>query len=126
LLGAPWVHGEQLAAYLNRRAIPGVRFEPQKFTPDSGLYNGELCEGVRVVLTDRDALQSMRMGIEIASALGKLYPGKFEAAKMIFLVGNAATLKQFADSKDPAAIVESWNKDLESFRKVRAKYLLYR
>ena len=126
LLGAPWVHGEQLAAYLNGRAIPGVRFEPQKITPDSGLYKGELCEGVRVVLTDRDALQSMRMGIEIASALGKLYPGKFEAAKMIFLVGNAATLKQLADSKDPAAIVESWNKDLESFRKVRAKYLLYR
>ena len=56
---------------LNRRAIPGVRFEPEKFTPDSGLYKGELCEGVRVVLTDRNALQSMRMGIEIASALGE-------------------------------------------------------
>src|ERR1700719_3386890 len=79
LLGAPWIHGEELAAYLNRRAIPGVRFEPEKFTPDSGMYKGELCDGIRVVLTDRDSLQATRMGIEIASALGNLYPGKFEA-----------------------------------------------
>ena len=80
-LGAPWIRGEEFAAYLNRRAIPGVRFEPDQFTPDSGLYKGEMCEGARVVVTDRDALQSMRMGMEIAAALGKLYPGKFEWRK---------------------------------------------
>jgi len=125
LLGAPWIHGEELAAYLNRRAIPGVRFEPEKFTPDSGLHRGELCEGVRIALTDRNLLQPFRMGIEIASALGKLYPGRFETAKMIFLVGNAETIKQLSDGKNPAAIVASWNKDLEAFHKVRAKYLLY-
>jgi uncharacterized protein YbbC (DUF1343 family) len=126
LLGAPWIRGEGLAAYLNRRAIPGVRFEPQKFSPDSGLYKNELCEGVRVVLTDRNALQSLRMGIEIASALGKLYPGKFDAAKMIELVGNAATIQQLQNGEGPASIVASRNMDLEAFRKMRAKYLLYR
>ena len=41
-------------------------------------------------------LQSMRMGIEIASALAKLYPGKFDVAKMIELVGNAETIKRLA------------------------------
>ena len=126
LLGAPWIRGEELAAYLNRRAIPGVRFESEKFTPDSGLYKGELCEGVRVVLKDRDAIQSMRIGIEIAFALGKLYPRKFDAARMIELVGNAATVKQLMEGDDPTAIVASWDEGLETFRKVRAKYLLYR
>jgi uncharacterized protein YbbC (DUF1343 family) len=126
LVGAPWIRGEGLAAYLNRRAIPGVRFEPEKFTPDSGLYKGELCEGVRIVLTDRNALQAMRMGVEIASALAKLYPGKFDAAKMIELVGNTAAIKQMVAGTDAAAIVESWDKDLDAFRNVRAKYLLYR
>jgi uncharacterized protein YbbC (DUF1343 family) len=125
LFGAPWIHGEEVAASLNRRAIPGVRFEPEKFTPDSGLHKGELCEGIRVVLKDRDALQSMRMGIEIASALGKLYPGKFEAAKMIFLVGNAATIKQLVEGGDPVAIAADWNSELQAFRKVREKFLLY-
>ncbi len=127
LLGAPWIRGEELAVYLNRRAIPGVQFDPVKFTPDSGLHKGELCEGVKISLTDRDALQTMRMGMEIATALGKLYPGKFEAAKMIeFLLGNAATVRQLLEGGEPAAIVVSWSKGVEEFRKMRGKYLLYR
>jgi uncharacterized protein YbbC (DUF1343 family) len=125
LLGAPWIRGEELAAYLNRRAIPGVRFGPEKFTPEYGLYKGELCEGVNVVLTDRDALQTTRMGIEIASALGKLYAGKFDTAKMIELTGNVATIRQIARGQDAASIMASWNKDLDAFRRLRARYLLY-
>jgi len=126
LLGAPWIRGGELAAYLNRRAIPGVRFEPDEFTPDSGLYKGELCEGVKVVLTDRDVLQPMRMGIEIAAALSKLYFGKFKTEQLVELVGNAATVKQLAMGKDAAAIVANWKHDVEAFRKMRSKYLLYR
>jgi uncharacterized protein YbbC (DUF1343 family) len=125
LLGAPWIRGEELAVYLNLRAIPGVRFEAEKFTPDSGLYKGQMCEGVGVVLTDRNALQATRMGIEIAAALSKLYPGKFETAMMIELVGNAASIKQLVAGEDPVTIMTSWNKDLEAFRNMRAKYLLY-
>jgi uncharacterized protein YbbC (DUF1343 family) len=125
LLGAPWIRGEELSAYLNRRAIPGVRFEPEKFKPDSGLYKGEQCEGVKVLITDRDAVQAMRMGIEIASALGKLYPGKFETAKIIELAGNVTTIKQLMEGGDPSAIVAGWGKDVKAFRRNRAQYLLY-
>jgi uncharacterized protein YbbC (DUF1343 family) len=114
-----------LAAFLNHRPIPGVRFEPLKFTPDSSLFKGELCEGIHVVLVDRNSLQSMRMGIEIAAALDKLYPGKFETAKMIALVGNSETIKQLQDGHDPLAMVANWKSDLEKFGKVRSKYLLY-
>jgi uncharacterized protein YbbC (DUF1343 family) len=124
-VGAPWIRGEEFATYLNRRGIPGVRFEPRKFTPDAGMFKGELCEGVHVLLGDRNVLQSMRMGIEIAAALAKLYPGKFETAKMIALVGNGETIKQLQEGRDPSAIVASWTRELEAFRKVRAKYLLY-
>jgi len=105
--------------------VPGVRFEPERFTPDSGLYNGEMCAGTRVVVTDRASLESMRMGIEIASALAKLYPGKFEVGKMIALVGNASTIKRLKNGDAPAAIVSSWKGELDAFRKMRAKYLLY-
>jgi uncharacterized protein YbbC (DUF1343 family) len=125
VIGAPWIRGEQLAAELNRRATPGVQFEPAKFTPDSGLYKGEPCEGVTVVLTDRGALPAMRMGVEIADALGNLYPGKFEPQKLIELLGNDKTVQQLAKGGDPAAVVASWNEDLASFRSLRSKYLIY-
>jgi len=126
LVGAPWIRAEELAKYLNRRAIPGVRFEPREFTPNSGLFEGELCEGVHIALDDRNALQSMPIGIEIAEALSKLYPGKFETAKMIALLGNGATIQQLQEGRNPAEIAASWNLKLETFRKMRAKYLLYR
>lgn len=79
-----------------------------------------------MVVTDRASLESMRMGIEIASALAKLYPRKFEVRKMIALVGNASTIKRLENGDAPAAIVSSWKAELDAFRKMRAKYLLYR
>jgi uncharacterized protein YbbC (DUF1343 family) len=124
-LGAPWIRGEAFAEAMNRRAIPGVRFETDRFTPDSGIYKGELCQGTRIVVTDRAALQTMRMGMEIAAALSRLYPGKFDMTKMITLVGNAATIKRLQSGDVPLAIVAGWNKDLAAFRRIRAKYLLY-
>jgi uncharacterized protein YbbC (DUF1343 family) len=123
--GAPWIHAEELVEYLNRRGIPGVRFEAERFTPDSGLYKGELCEGARIIVTDRGLLESMRMGIEIAFALAKLYPGKLDTTKMITLVGNAATIRRLTDGETPSAVVSRWNAEIAAFRKVRAKYTLY-
>jgi len=124
-LGAPWIRGEEFTAELNRRAIPGVQFEADQFTPDSGLYQGELCQGARVVVTDRVALHSMQMGVEIAAALTKLYPDKFDVAKMIALVGNAATIERLSSGESPAVIVAGWDKSLAAFRTARAKFLLY-
>jgi uncharacterized protein YbbC (DUF1343 family) len=124
-VGAPWIRRRAFVEEMNRRSVPGVRFAADRFTPDSGLYKGEMCEGARVVVTDRASFESMRMGIEIAAALAKLYPGNFDAVKMIALVGNAETIRRLKQGDAPAAIVASWNGDLEAFRKMRAKYLLY-
>jgi uncharacterized protein YbbC (DUF1343 family) len=110
---------------LNDRKIPGVRFETQKFTPDSGPFKGEECDGVHVVLTDRNALHPMSMGTEIAAALVKLSPKKFEVSKTMFLLGNTATVTQLRERSDPAEIVAGWNSGLDSFQKLRRKYLLY-
>jgi uncharacterized protein YbbC (DUF1343 family) len=125
-LGAPWIRNEEFAKELNRRAIRGVRFEADQFTPNSGLYKGELCHGARVVVTDRTALQPLRMGIEIVAALKKLYPGDFDISKMIALVGNAATIERLSNGEASDAIVAVWGKELAPFRKLRNKYLLYR
>jgi uncharacterized protein YbbC (DUF1343 family) len=125
-LGAPWIRAEEFVAHMNRRSVPGVRFAPDRFTPESGLYKGQPCEGAKLEVTDRSAFQAMRMWMEIAAALLKLYPDKFEAGKMIELLGNAATIQRLQAGDSPAAIVASWRSDLDAFRKVRVKYLLYR
>jgi len=125
LFGAPWINGPQLAAELNHRFVPGVRFVPTLFTPDSGLYQGELCHGISLVITDRASLEPMLMGLEIASALHKLYPDHFSYDKMIELVGNADTIAELKSGESPMRIVWDWQPALEKFRKMRAKYLIY-
>jgi uncharacterized protein YbbC (DUF1343 family) len=125
LFGAPWIQAAELTAELNRRAVPGVRFQTTLFTPDEGLYKGQYCQGVSIVITNRAELKSMRMGLEIAAALHRLYPQQFHLEKIIELLGSQATLERLERGDDPARIIAGWSDDLEKFRAMRAKYLLY-
>jgi len=125
LFGAPWIRATELAEELNRRFVPGVKFVPVRFTPRSGLYQGEPCQGVALVVEDRASLYPMWMGMEIAAALQKLYPQQFAFEKLLRLLGNAATVERLRRGDPPDRIVEDWRDELEAFRKIRAKYLLY-
>src|SRR5258705_5921150 len=84
--GAPWINGEDIAAALNAKNLPGVHFVNQPFIPVSGLYAGQRCGGVGVRITDRFALRSMRIGLEIAAALHKKYPDHFDFSKLHLLL----------------------------------------
>jgi uncharacterized protein YbbC (DUF1343 family) len=123
--GAPWIRADELAAELTRRRIPGLRFAPAKFTPAEGIYSGLACQGVAITITDPGTLRSMRMGLEIADALHRLYPARFQLAKIIELLGSQSTLDRLERGDAPAEIVAGWGADLEQFRRMREKYLLY-
>lgn len=125
LLGAPWIDGDALAAYLNHRQIQGVRFMPVKFTPASDPFKNQLCDGVRIVLLDRQALDSPALGIEIASGLYCLYPNEFHVDKNLGVIGSREVLQAVKDGQDPAAIAHNWQEPLAQFQKLRSKYLLY-
>jgi len=125
IFGAPWIDAVALAVDLNRRLIPGVRFVPTRFTPASGIYAGEQCQGISLVLTDRASFNSMLMSLEIAQTLYKNYPEKFRVDKIIFLLGSAATLARLKSGDAPARIIMDWQPELEAFRKMREKYLIY-
>ncbi len=125
ILGAPWIIAEELASYLNDRKIQGVTFAPVDFTPNSNPYKKETCHGVRVVLLDREILDAPALGIEIASALYRLYPGNFQINKTLGLIGSREVLQAIKDGQDPALIVQGWQNSLEGFCRLRSKYLLY-
>lgn len=125
LLGAPWIVSTKLARYLNAREISGVRFVPTSFTPASSVYAGQKCEGVSLVVTDRDALDAPELGLEIAAALHHLYPDEYKLEKIDGLVRNKSTLDAVTAGEDPRRIAEDWQDEIDKFKAVRAKYLLY-
>ena len=125
LLGAPWMKAKELAEYLNRRKIQGVRFIPVDFTPKSNRFENQLCHGIQIVLTDRQALDSPALGVEIASALHRLYSSDFHLDKTLPLIGSYEVLQAIKEGQDPNSIVLNWQASLEKFFKLRSKYLLY-
>jgi uncharacterized protein YbbC (DUF1343 family)/CubicO group peptidase (beta-lactamase class C family) len=126
VVGAPWIKGRELAAYLNARAIQSVRFVPITFTPSSSNFARERCEGVNLILLDRNTLESPELGIELASALFKLYPNDFKLEKMADLLVNQAVFDSIKAGEDPRRIAEDWQERLDAFIRMRETHLLYK
>ena len=124
-LGAPWIDGVQLSDALNARRIPGVSFYPVRFTPVSSKYAREECQGVFMIVTDRLALRPVRVGVEIAAMLHKLYGAQFELDAAERLFGSKDSLARVRAGESPEAIASSWAADEARWRIIRAKYLLY-
>jgi uncharacterized protein YbbC (DUF1343 family) len=125
-VGADWIKGPELASFLNSRQIPGIRVYPTRFQPTSSNFQGKTIEGVRFVLTDRDAFDSTRFGLELGSALEKLYPGKIDWPVDKFLIGDQAVVDAEKSGADPKTIEEKMRNSLEEFKSRREKYLLYK
>jgi uncharacterized protein YbbC (DUF1343 family) len=125
LIGAPWIDSTMLLTELKLRQVPGVRFAATEFTPASGLYSGTQCKGISIDLQDRGSFQPIMMGLEIASVLHRLYPAQFHVEKTIELLGSQSTVERLARGDDPKEIEAGWASDLDKFRTMREKYLLY-
>jgi len=83
-------------------------------------------EGVRFVITARDDFDSARLGLEIAAALQKLYPGKIDFDANKKLVGSTEVIRALAAGDDPRDIQQKMADSVVAFLKLREKYLLYR
>ena len=126
LLGAPWINAAELAQYLNARDISGVRFVPLSFTPSTSNYAGQKCQGVNIIVVERNAFDAPELGIELASALHKLYAAQFHLEKITDLLVNQSTYDAIAAGEDPRRIVEGWRAPLQKFQELRQKYLIYK
>ena len=125
-IGAPWIDGAALSAALNAAALPGIRFYPVSFTPAAGAkLGGQVCHGVFLIVTDRERLRPVRVGLQIASTLSRLYGGQFTLEDAATLFGPKAMLETIRAGGDPAQIAASRAADEATWRLTRAKYLLY-
>jgi hypothetical protein len=78
-------------------------------------------------LTPRHSVpDAPEMGIELASALGKLYAADFKLEKMMDPLANQAGYDALMAGRDPRRIAQDWQEELEKFQKMREKYLIYK
>jgi uncharacterized protein YbbC (DUF1343 family) len=125
VIGAPWIDGRKLAEALNNAKLPGVRFVPVRFTPKASVHKDTECGGVNIIITDRRSFEPVITGLEMAVQLLKLYPKDFAADKFNRLLVNQKIYEAFKMGAEAKALRQVWEPELEAFKAVRRKYLLY-
>jgi uncharacterized protein YbbC (DUF1343 family) len=123
--GAPWIDGRKLAAALNGANLPGLRFVAVEFTPASSKFKGEQCQGVYVLVTDRQAVRPVVSGLAISWHLKKLFGSAYQDERFVNLLQNRRVYNALKTASDPVQLESMWKDELEQFKSERAKYLMY-
>jgi uncharacterized protein YbbC (DUF1343 family) len=138
VFGAPWLEAPRLIARLNRAPPAGVRFEAASYVPVSiaGVakhprFVGQSVSGVRLIVSDAEGVQPLEIGVQVLAAL----TAEARAAGVRRLVANVGMFHALAgtkrlyrmllDGREAGAIVAAWHDEVEAFKALRAKYLLY-
>lgn len=127
-IGAPFADEDEVAALLNKLNLPGVRFRPHRFIPSASKHAGEVCKGVQVHVTDRNAFWPVRTGLCVMAAFKRLYRHAFawREASIDRLIGTRAFRQTMDETDDPIAVALEWpTQPDEMFLRQRSACLLY-
>ena len=125
MIGAPFIDGVALAKALNQAGLAGVRFRPAYITPTFSKYKNEMCGGVQVHVIDRNAFEPIRTGLTVLKTICAMYPDKATVTKWASRLMGIPNLENRIKTESVDALIKESAADLEAFKKIREKYLLY-
>jgi uncharacterized protein YbbC (DUF1343 family) len=136
IVGAPWLDADRTAQALNDLRLPGVTFRPVNFRPTFQKWQGQLCGGVQLHVTDRELFQSVRSGLAILQELRNQNPSCFAWRTEIyeFVSDRLAIDLLFGRDRERQAIerqipwsdiVQQWDAEENDFLATRKPYLIY-
>jgi uncharacterized protein YbbC (DUF1343 family) len=121
--GAPWVNKNVLNDSLNALNLPGVSFIPISYIPSniSGVainpkYKNKVCNGVEIIINNRNNYNSVHTGFKVLMTLKKLYPNDFKI--------NSKRMKKLW-GKDNFGKLKNLDLELDHFSALSKKYHLY-
>ncbi|WP_068775523.1 exo-beta-N-acetylmuramidase NamZ domain-containing protein [Paenibacillus sp. FJAT-26967] len=133
-IGAPWLHGAELAKRMNASGLPGVHVHPVYATPAFSKHQGQLCSGVRLFVTDQEQFQPVNTGLRLLHEVISLHPDSFEWLTppkegsryfIDLLTGGTDVRMTLADSEGLRSITRNWQEEAEAWKTQRKPYLLY-
>lgn len=125
IVGAPWMDARKVAAELRSSNLPGVAIIPTQFTPQSSKYEKQTCQGVQLLVTDRQTLDPIRLGLAIAVALKKHHPDQWEHKAYNRLLSSQAVYDAIVAGKSVDELMRIADQGREDFIKRRQTFLLY-
>lgn len=131
IIGAPWLKSEDLARELNALGIEGVYFRPQYYTPTFSKYQGELCGGVFLHITNRTKFNAVKCSFIVLDHIRNKYKDHFKinppyvAGRPGLFEYEAGCDEFIVPTLDISGQLEKLDHDAQEFVEIRKKYLLY-
>jgi uncharacterized protein YbbC (DUF1343 family) len=134
--GAPYIDARSLKSQLEKRELPGIRFEEISFTPQFDKWRGELCNGLQIHVADQKSFKPYYTTLAIIQVVMTLWPQvfswrpppyeyEFEKLPIDIITGDEAIRKGLEEGRDLDEMEAGWQEDLKGFLAIRKSYLCY-
>jgi uncharacterized protein YbbC (DUF1343 family) len=132
-IGAPFINSDELIAELKKFSLEGVILKSVSFTPvrikgvaEKPKYENEICNGIHIEITNAEKFKGFEFGVKLLAALVKLYPESFKFNSYFDkLSGDKDLRESLIQNKSVEEIISGWQQEIEKFKLIRKKYLLY-
>lgn len=130
IIGADYIHPDELMEAFNGEELPGVMSTPVWFTPTASKYQGKKCGGILLHVTDQEKIRPVTVGITLLDVIRRLYPKEYDTLPpyreggrpmMALLAGSDALLGDW----DRKKILAQYECESKEFALRKQQYHLY-
>ncbi len=130
-VGAPWLDAKKAVDLLKGRELPGVKFEEERFTPvhpGDDKYGGVSVHGIHIIITDRDRLNTARLGADLLWAIIQTNGDsvRFQQKGFNQLYGTPGAREAFMAGADPDSMIDATLAPAVAFQQATRRYRLYK
>ena len=127
-VGAPWLEAAEVAARMNARALPGVRFEAitMPVASTAGKYPGQTIPAIRLVITDRQAYRPVRTALLLIDEIKRRHPKDFAWRPSIDRLTGSDKVRLAIDRGTLEPLLAEWDREAAEFLAARTPFLLYK
>jgi uncharacterized protein YbbC (DUF1343 family) len=136
IFGAPFINTKRLLSHLGKNRLPGATLRPVVFEPTSNKFQGKICKGFQIHVTDPYEFKPYITTLKLLQAVifhhkdqfrWKLppYEYEFERHPIDLIIGNKKIRQRIEHLDKMDDIEKSWIDDLNGFIEISRKFHLY-
>jgi uncharacterized protein YbbC (DUF1343 family) len=128
LIGASWLtDAGAIAAELNARHIPGVRFDSVSRTMQPGFkFPGQTIPMLHITVTDRDRVNAPEVGLRLLRAIYARHRNEFQWRGSIDRLAGSDRVRAAVENDTVDALLAAWADESRRFQDATRKYWIYK
>jgi uncharacterized protein YbbC (DUF1343 family) len=126
-IGASWLDAPRVAAAMNGRRLPGIRFEPitMAVAATAAKFPGRTIPGIRFEVTDRQAYRPVRTALLLIEQIRRQHPADFAWGKTIDRLTGSDKVRLAIDGGRLTELLDDWDQEAQAFKVASASFRLY-